>query len=536
GRTCQVGRSSREGGAPYGSGPSAPGPCAVSIRRFSKPGAPPEPGPGEKGGPGGGRAEWPRERARGTRRASWRLPRHMRGAGPAALSVPLGKKRNSPPCRRRKLEKDAEEHLHPHALVRSLAIPATPSGSICPRRTAQVTPRGLFGRVQRQRPHKKRPCDDREAGAADRCQRFLGAMCAQSARAAPQPLATERTPQAPTLADLTARANRAVVRKQLVCEGAPGHLLPRAARQSKFDLEGLEAPELDSSACNWLGSLAGLFGPPSREPFAVHGDNTCVDGVARPLGGGSALCFIVLLLFPALILLLRPYTPRWQRHSTPRKPQIVGFPPSSRLGGGNGPGKRAGAQLRQPRGTAKAPSRQSTQRSGGGAPRARRGGAVAGGEKETSHRRSGRMVLCALRLKRRVLPIRNTLVGGIGGGSSFFPLFRRRRREAAIFFPTASYGGLRHYLGRFSFCENKCLKGRARAKKKTKRKGERLWFASLFLLPLRRAFLLRWRCGGKEGGREKKKAEAAAGHWAGAELPQSSWQRRAPPTTTTTKK
>ncbi|RNF00074.1 uncharacterized protein Tco025E_08873 [Trypanosoma conorhini] len=90
----------------------------------------------------------------------------------------------------------------------------------------------------------------------------------------------------------------AVVQKRLVCEETPGHLLPCAAGQSKFGLEGLEAPELDSSASNRLGSLAACLASralnrlPSVAPIRV-------DGVARPLGGGSALLFYCFAPFPS---------------------------------------------------------------------------------------------------------------------------------------------------------------------------------------------------------------------------------------------
>ncbi|RNE95600.1 uncharacterized protein Tco025E_09973, partial [Trypanosoma conorhini] len=87
------------------------------------------------------------------------------------------------------------------------------------------------------------------------------------------------------------------------CEETPGHLLPCAAGQSKFGLEGLEAPELDSSASNWLGSLAA--GSASRALNRLPSvAKIRVDGVARPLGGGSALYFIVLLIFFSWFLIL----------------------------------------------------------------------------------------------------------------------------------------------------------------------------------------------------------------------------------------
>ncbi|RNE99676.1 uncharacterized protein Tco025E_08960 [Trypanosoma conorhini] len=85
-----------------------------------------------------------RERG-GTRRASRQFPRHMRGVRPAALFAPLGKKEIRPTRTKKDRKKKKRMNTFPlHALARILAIPATHSGSICPRRAARVTPRGCL--------------------------------------------------------------------------------------------------------------------------------------------------------------------------------------------------------------------------------------------------------------------------------------------------------------------------------------------------------------------------------------------------------
>ncbi|RNF07104.1 uncharacterized protein Tco025E_07574 [Trypanosoma conorhini] len=216
GRTCRVGCSSRDGGEPHRGGPSAPGPCAVSIRRISKPGAQPDPGPGEKDG-----AQWregemaPRERAGGGVRRGGSSP-GIYGAFAQRPCWPRWGEKKSAPCRRWKIEKDAGEHLFPRALAEFAT------------RAGQGT------------------------------------------------------------------QSRAVVRKQLVCEKTPECRIPARPEQSKFGPKELGGSIL---ASNWPGSLAACSASQTVNRFPVHGDNTSVGGVARPLGGGGALYFTLLLVF-----------------------------------------------------------------------------------------------------------------------------------------------------------------------------------------------------------------------------------------------
>ncbi|RNF22360.1 uncharacterized protein Tco025E_03202 [Trypanosoma conorhini] len=152
------------------------------------------------------------------------------------------------------MEKAAEEHLPPHALVRSLAIPAPPSGSICPRRAAQVTPGDCLVASNRSAPTKNAHATTVKRARRGRCQRFLGAMCAQSARAAPQPLATGR-PRWQSSLQGQGEASKPRRGSETACvRGDAGTLLSRAARQPKFVLEGSGAPGLDSSAIDRPGS------------------------------------------------------------------------------------------------------------------------------------------------------------------------------------------------------------------------------------------------------------------------------------------
>ncbi|RNF26931.1 uncharacterized protein Tco025E_00894 [Trypanosoma conorhini] len=105
----------------------------------------------------------------------------------------------------------------------------------------------------------------------------------------------------------------------LSVRGDAGALAPLCGRTIQIwpgGVGGTRAREFSKQ----LARLAcGLFGLPSPEPFAVRGDNTRVDGVARPLGGGSALNRFK-LFFAVLILLLRLETPHpGQNARRPRK-------------------------------------------------------------------------------------------------------------------------------------------------------------------------------------------------------------------------
>ncbi|RNE95345.1 uncharacterized protein Tco025E_10063 [Trypanosoma conorhini] len=114
------------------------------------------------------------------------VPPAYAGRPPSGLVGPAGEKRNPPRAGELAYKKEeADEHLPPHAPVRSLVIPATHSGSICPRRTKQVTPRDCLAVSKGSAPRKNDHAMTVKRARRDRCQRFLGANCAHRVAAPP---------------------------------------------------------------------------------------------------------------------------------------------------------------------------------------------------------------------------------------------------------------------------------------------------------------------------------------------------------------
>ncbi|RNF00294.1 uncharacterized protein Tco025E_08829 [Trypanosoma conorhini] len=164
GQTHRAGRSSREGGAPYGSGPSAPWAARGQQSPLARAGRSTGTRPRRKGrGPvEGGRSSPESAGGGGVRRGG---SPGICGAFAQRPRWPCWERKKCAPRRRGKMEEVADEHLPPHALARSLAIPAPPSGSICPRRAEHVTPRGRLAASNRSAPTKNDHATTAKGGA-----------------------------------------------------------------------------------------------------------------------------------------------------------------------------------------------------------------------------------------------------------------------------------------------------------------------------------------------------------------------------------